>query len=231
MMTVSFFPPTNNGGDKITQYRVEWDVTPSFNGVLPPPNKGYYDVDATIYNSYTIQYLTQGQQYYVRVSARNSAGLGVPTVSSPPSVAPGLQVPGKPHTLSAISGPSPGQIVVTWQRPRIPWHNIPCYGTPALPQDCPTPVGGSVPASDGGAPIVEYAVSYNELEDFSGYDTGEQTTTNTQYVLTGLTPGRTYFVRVLARNAQGSGQFCAYSEPNCLIVYTQVVTTATPISL
>jgi hypothetical protein len=68
------------------------------------------------------QYLTQGQQYYVRVYARNSAGLGSPTVSTPAFVVPGLQVSGKPHTIAtSTTGLLPGQIFVSWQRPRIPW--------------------------------------------------------------------------------------------------------------
>jgi len=229
MLTVSFGQPFNNGGDAITGYRVEWDTAPSFNGLIPAPNKGYVNLDATSFSSYTIQYLTQGQIYYVRVSAINSAGLGNPALSTPGFAAPGLQVPGRPHTILAQSGDLSGQIKLSWQRPRVPWHTIPCSGLNTSPNDCPTPVGGALPASDGGTPILEYAVSYNELEDFSGFDSGEQTTTNTLFVLTNLTPGRQYYVRVLARNAQGAGLFCSYTEPNCLIVFTPVSAVATAV--
>jgi len=228
MITVAFTPPLDNGGDAIVTYRVEWDIVATFNSIMAAPNKGYVQISAQQYSSYTIQYLTQGQQYFVRVFAINSAGLGAPTYSSPPSVAPGLQVPGKPHTIYATSGANPGQISMSWQRPRVPWHSIPCSGTPALPNDCPTPIGGTLPASDGGTTIVEYAVSYNELEDFSGFDSGEITTTATTYTITNLTPGRTYYVRVLARNAQGAGLFCEFAEPNCLIVAKHVSAMATP---
>jgi hypothetical protein len=41
----------------------------------------------------------------------------------------------------------------------------------------------------------------------SGLDGGEVTTTDLTLTLMGLTPGRTYYVRVLARNTQGSGLF------------------------
>jgi len=216
MLTVSFGQPLDNGGDVVTGYRVEWDTSSGFNSNLALPNKGYVDVLAATSSSYTITYLTQGQVYYVRVFAKNNAGLGTPAAYQ--SAAPGLQIPGRPQTLSVSTGIQQGQIKVSWLRPSIPWHNIPCFGLPTNPGACPAAVGGSVPESDGGTPIVEYAVSYNELEDFSGFDGGEITTTKVFAVLTGLTPGRLYYVRVLARNAQGSGLFCAYTDPNCLIV-------------
>ena len=56
-----------------------------------------------------------------------------------------------------------------------------------------------------------------QLADFTGYDSGEFTTTATSYTLTGLTAGRTYYMRVLARNAQGSGSYCAYTDADCIV--------------
>jgi hypothetical protein len=234
MLTVSFGFPLSNGGDTVTSYRVEWDISPGFNSLQTAPNKGFVTVQAPIdgvsFASYTITLLTPGQVYYARVFAINAAGLGSPTTSSPAAAAPALQVPGRPHTVVANSGSAVGSIKVVWQRPRVPWHNIPCSGTPTSPADCPIPVGGTLPASDGGTPIVEFEVSYNELEDFSGYDSNTITTTNTNYVLTDLTPGRTYYIRVLARNAQGAGQYCAYANPNCLDPLTAVTSAqATPL--
>jgi hypothetical protein len=55
MITVSFNLPTNNGGDKITSYRVQWDTVASFNGPIPAPHKGFVDLDAAQYTSWTIQ--------------------------------------------------------------------------------------------------------------------------------------------------------------------------------
>ena len=129
MLTISFGYPVSDGGDKITKYRVEWDITSNFNSVLSLPNKGYVDLDASLFSSYTVTYLTQGQVYYFRVFAVNSAGLGTAALSSPASLAPSLGVPGKPHTISAVPGLNAGSVAVSWQRPRIPAHSIPCSGT------------------------------------------------------------------------------------------------------
>lgn len=209
--------PTSNGGDTITEYRIEWDTASGFNSGASTPHKGTADVDASTFSSYTIRSLTTSSNYYVRVFAKNSMGLGASSVSSPAYAAPVLQVPGKPHTLAATSGSSSGEIIFSWQYPRVPWHNYPCSGTIASPSDCPTQPGGSLASSTGGSAIVEYSIQYNELQDFTGYDSGEFTTTSTTYTLTGLTPGRTYYLRVLARNAQGSGSYCTYTDANCLV--------------
>jgi hypothetical protein len=222
MLTVSFGAPVDNGGDPIKSYRVEWDIAPGFNSVVSTPFKGYVDLDASLYSSYTLTYLSKGQYYYVRVFAINSAGLGNPALSSPSYLAPSLQVPGKPHTIFAVTGTSVGQIKVSWQRPRIPAHGIPCFGLATAPKDCPSTIAGSTPASDGGSVIKEYEIEFNDLADFSGFDSGKVTTTNTFYTLINLTPDRKYYIRVLARNAQGAGSFCQFVDQNCLIVSQEV---------
>eukprot|EP00607_Mallomonas_marina_P003620 CAMPEP_0182439754 /NCGR_PEP_ID=MMETSP1167-20130531/86625_1 /TAXON_ID=2988 /ORGANISM="Mallomonas Sp, Strain CCMP3275" /LENGTH=2248 /DNA_ID=CAMNT_0024633521 /DNA_START=466 /DNA_END=7213 /DNA_ORIENTATION=- len=219
MLTVSFAYPEDDGGDVITGYRIEWDVVNLFNSVASSPNKGYADVDATTDLSYTIQYLTEGITYYVRVFARNSAGLGRATLSSPRGIAPALQIPGKPHTIIATTGSVPGTINLSWQRPRVPWHDIQCSGLPSAPNDCPVAVGDNLPSATGGSPVLEYLISYNEKEDFTGYDSGEQTTTVKAYTLSDLTQGRIYYIRILARNQQGSGFFCGFTEANCIPLY------------
>jgi len=219
LLTVSFFYPDNDGGDAISSYRIEWDIVAQFNSVASSPNKGYAEVSAITESSYTIQYLTENLQYYVRVFAINAAGLGTPTYSSPSYAAPSLQIPGKPQTILATTGSTIGSIAVSWQRPRVPWHDIPCSGSLTSPNDCPTAVGDNLPASTGGSPIIEYEIAYNEKEDFTGFDSGSQTTTITSYTLENLTPGRLYYIRVLARNAQGSGYFCTFTEENCIVIY------------
>jgi len=122
MLTVGFAPPVDNGGDPVVQFRVEWDTVATFNSLSTSPNKGFVDLDASQFNSYTLTYLTTGQRYYVRVFAKNSAGLGTPALSSPTFAVPALQVPGKPHSISAVTASLSGSLAVSWLRPSIPWH-------------------------------------------------------------------------------------------------------------
>jgi len=227
MLTVSFFEPLDNGGDEVKSYIVEWDTSSGFNGVVTKPHKDSVELDATEYNSYTIPYLTEGTSYYVRVFAVNSAGESVPAASSPTHLAPVAKVPGKPHTITAVGGVSSGTIVVTWQRPRIPWHEIPCSGTLELPDDCPTAIGGGLPVSNGGADISSYLIEYNDKKDFTGKDKGKHSTAASTFTIQDLTPGRQYYMRVLAVNENGPGNFCSNTDPNCLITSAATVITAT----
>ncbi|KAJ1413581.1 fibronectin type III, partial [Ochromonadaceae sp. CCMP2298] len=169
ILTVAFGAPVDDGGDAIISYRVQWDITPTFNGGVGAPNKDTVDLDALLYSSHTIQYLTKGQAYYVRVFAINSAGAATAALASPASPAPALQVPGKPHTITATTG------------------------TASAPHPRPR---------------------------------GKFLTTANTYTLLNLTPDRTYYIHVLARNAQGAGSYCAYAEQNCIIVSTQVAAKA-----
>jgi hypothetical protein len=211
MLTTSFAAPTSDGGDAVSQYRIEWDTAVGFNSGSLAPHKGTVDVDASTHNSYTIELLSSSTTYYVRVAAINSAGAGSYQTSTPVSTMPSLMVPGTPHTLAAVSGANAGEVDITWQRPRVPHHGFPCSGTTTFPVDCPTPYGGSASASDGGSSITEYEVEWNERSDFTGSDGSKTTTTGLSITLTGLIEGRAYYVRVLARNNLGSGSFCELS--------------------
>merc|ERR1712227_379057 len=115
----------------------------------------------------------------------------------------------------ASTGASVGEIDIAWQRPRVPHHGIQCSGTTAAPADCPVAFGDTLPASDGGSTIIEYEIEYNERSDFLGSDGGIETASSSPYIINGLTPGRTYFVRILARNAVGSGASCANGGALC----------------
>jgi len=225
MLTVSFAPPLSNGGDPVVRYRIEWDTQPNFQGTIPTPNKGFFDVSALLHNSYTITGLTKEQVYYVRVYAENKVGQGVSTMATPGFANPAFTIAGKPHTVLAVTGDIVGSVDVSWQYPRIPWHGVPCSGTIASPNDCPIPSGGILASSTGGLPITEYEVSYSENLDFTGFG-GNFITADNRFTVTGLTPGRLYYIRVLARNSQGSGKYCGHSDRNCLVLTTPVSATA-----
>jgi len=211
MLTVGFGAPTDDGGDAVTQYRIEWDTSSGFNSGSLSPHKGYQDVDATAHAGHTIELLSGSTVYFARVAAINSAGVGSFQAASPPSATPSVQIPGTPHTLTAVSGSSSGEVDVTFQRPRVPHHGVVCGGTYNSPANCPTPYGGSFPASDGGSDIIEYEIEYNERSDFGGSDGSRVESTALTKTLTGLTPGRVYYIRVLARNNIGAGAFCEAS--------------------
>jgi hypothetical protein len=232
MLTVSFDLPVDDGGDPISSYRVEWDTDSRFNSVSPKPHKGTFDItDPGNQKSFTITNLQEGKQYFVRVFAKNSAtAFSEPTVSSPISARPQMNIPGKPHTLIVGTGDLVGTIAVSWQEPFVPWHQIPCSGTVNAPEPCPTDIGGGMSAAYGGGAIVEYQVTYNELEDFSGFDSGSITTTVTYASLIGLTPGRTYYIKVLARNFAGASSFCPYTDQYCLDLSTRVETVASAVA-
>jgi len=96
MLTVFFSKPLNEGGDPVTQFRVEWDVDVEFEGLLSMPHKGSAIVDAATDSSYTISNLNPGTTYYVRVAAGNQVGFGAPSSDTPAGLAPSTQVPGRP---------------------------------------------------------------------------------------------------------------------------------------
>nr|XP_020480624.1 ankyrin repeat and fibronectin type-III domain-containing protein 1-like isoform X1 [Monopterus albus]XP_020480625.1 ankyrin repeat and fibronectin type-III domain-containing protein 1-like isoform X2 [Monopterus albus] len=80
---VSIKEPEGNNMGLITQYRVEWSTSASFKRIL-----GSAQVSETKNPSYTIKGLTVGVHYFVRVSAYNVKGWGLPQRSAPVSAAP-----------------------------------------------------------------------------------------------------------------------------------------------
>jgi hypothetical protein len=207
MLTVGWAAPSDNGGDAISGYIVEWDTSVGFNSGSLSPHKGSVTVTSS-YTSTTIELLSGSTTYYTRVAAINSAGTGTYQTSSPVSTMPSLQVPGAPHSIALATTATSGEISVTWQYPKIPHHGVPCSGSLSAVNDCPTPFGSSAAESTGGSAIQAYEIEYNERSDFTGSDGAITTTTALSLTLSGLTPERFYFVRVLARNQQGSGAYC-----------------------
>jgi hypothetical protein len=218
MLTVGFDYPLDDGGDRVTLFRVEWDTSPSFNSLSSHPDKGSAVVTEAAARSFTVEYLTTYRTYFVRVAAANAAGWGQPRLSSPATGVPALQVPGTPVQLTAQPGTHPGYLSVRFDPPRVPRHGIPCGGLPANPARCPTPVGGVEDGADGGAEVTSYDVEWSIDPAFSAtqYDAGKQLVVGaTAFTARNLTVGATYFARVAARNVMGFSAFCTETGNLC----------------
>jgi hypothetical protein len=216
MVTIGWDEPVSTGGDPISHYLVEWDVSSTFNSLSANPDKGQFMVDGS-HRSATIQYLATYKTYYVRVSARNAAGLGQPRLPVPPSASPELHVPGRVVSLAATTGINTGDINIAWDAPRVPAHGTPCSGSSTSPGECPTPLGGTETAANGGAPVDSYKVAWSVDPLFSAteFDAGAAEIPTTSYTVYNLTAGNRYFVRVTSRNIMGYGAACSKTGITC----------------
>lgn len=237
LLTVQWYIPTDDGGSTITGYKIEWDTAQGFNSLSASPHKGIYDVSDPSLRSYTLSDLTPGRTYYVRVQATNEMGAGLFQVATPSSAIPVNVIPGKPHTLTATATATSGELLVSWQSPRIPNHGIPCGGTLLIPQNCI--LANGYDGAFGGTNLIEYEIQWNEMIDFSSPNNvgtgGIQTTTATSYSLS-LTANKLFYVRVLTRNAQGMSSYCGkaneqgYLCPDALVLLDGTVITGSSVS-
>jgi len=130
--------------------------------------------------------LTNGTAYTFTAKATNAIGTGQDSDSSA-AVTPSraVTVPGAPASASATTGTAVGSIAVSWTQP----------------------------AANGGAAISAYAVAHGLSA--SGPWTSATTTlpaSTRSYVITGLAPGSSYFVRVAALNSAGTGSWWVSSS-------------------
>ncbi|KAF4315183.1 hypothetical protein BBO99_00009556 [Phytophthora kernoviae] len=213
MLTVGWAPPTDDGGDTVSGYIVQWDVTASFDSLAVAASTTAVVSDAA-QRSYTITLLTPGTRYYVRVFAKNLGGKGTPQTSTPASLQPATTRSGKPNSLAVAATAMVGQLQVVWQPPRVPAHGIPCAGTLLAPQSCP--ILGGLDMVFGGVSLESYLVQYAESSDFSLAI--ETSATTTSVIITGLESGKTYYVRVLTVNTQGlNSDFCSRANAQNLL--------------
>ncbi|MTA27758.1 MAG: hypothetical protein F2562_02745, partial [Actinobacteria bacterium] len=161
-LSVSWSPPSSNGGLPIALYRVEQSI-----------GGGVWSTATTVAGSSTsavITGLSNGTPVSVRVVAVNSLGESIPSV---PSTSTPVNVPTEPSLVAAVAGDS--SVALEW----------------------------SIPAGDGGAPIIGYRV---EMNDGSGWVTITSSTGNPGllHIVSGLTNGVSHQFRVSALNASGS---------------------------
>ncbi|RLN26488.1 hypothetical protein BBJ28_00010414, partial [Nothophytophthora sp. Chile5] len=219
MLTVRWAPPSDDGGDAISGYVVQWDVAAGFDS-LALTTSTTAAVSDPLQRSYTLTMLTPGTLYYVRVFAKNRGGQGTPQTTMPASQMPAVTNPGKPSTLTAAQTLVAGELLVTWQTPRIPFHGLPCAGTLLAPGSCP--VVGAVDMVFGGTGLEKYIVQYAESSDFvSPIETSVATTS---VVLSSLVSAKTYYVQVLTVNAQGlRSYFCKRADTQGQLCPDQLV--------
>ena len=236
-LTVSFAAPASNGGDTITKYKIEWDKSTSFSSLLALPHRGEIEVFATQNMTYTINSLSTGSVYYVRVSAANIVGYGSVQTSSPTFAVMYNQVPGIPTAATAVAY-NKTTMRIDWSPPFVPAHGIGCSGGGTDYPDvnaCPAGMGHGTEA-DGGVAITKYVVEWDTVADFSSSGTlplkgsaivSDMTSKPFAYYITNL-PCYNYYVRIYAYNTVGQGKACnkdgGLCEGNPLSVTTAQLT-------
>ena len=109
-LTISWDPPENDGGWKVTEYRVQWKG----------PGQEYNETDrqATVTDPrFQITGLTNGVEYTVRIAAVNSLGLG-PAVEASKVV---IHPPGAPRSPNVIARNE--SLQVSWTPPEEGTHS------------------------------------------------------------------------------------------------------------
>jgi hypothetical protein len=214
MLTVGWDDVLDNGGEAITQYKVEWDLTSTFTSLNVAPNKGEAIISDPTQRYYTIDSLSAGSTYYVRIFAANSVGYGTSVRPTPSSAVPAKILPGKPTAITVAATSSAGEISVAWSAPVVPYHNLFCAGTSSTPAACPATMGRGSEA-DGGSVIGSYLVEWDNVETFTSSSSNKGQTyvsvTGTgpySHTITGLSNVEDIYIRVFAINAMGTGLAC-----------------------
>lgn len=235
-IAVGWTPPIADGGDAVVQYRVDWDVESSFSSNRHMPHRGSVVVLAADDASATIVNLAAGVNYFVRVSAGNAVGFGAPTPGAPR--APAVTVPGYPSSIGVSAGQGCATLLVTFSPPLVPAAGIFCGGggtaAPLVPTDCPAGSTAVSGVADGGSRVASWEVQYSVYADFRDVSPGAGGAGSVPVPISpaadptlpvavtlgpssgaNLQPGTLYFIRVAARNGQGTGPFCAREGPSC----------------
>ncbi len=193
----------DNGGSEITGYRVQHRAAgASTQGASASSESSWttsewLDADQL---SHTLEQLTNGTEYEVKVRARNAvgeSGWSAPATATPAEPDSAPAAPAAP-TLA----PGNATLLASW----------------------------SPPANDGGSPITGYRVKHR-LGGFSISSQSSWTTTDwldadqLSHKIISLTNGKTYEVRVQARNALGESD---WSNPTAGMPRTVPATPAAP---
>ena len=181
-LAVTWVAPARNGGSLITEYIVKYS---SNNGVAGSWER--FGVDPLVKitaTSCTVTGLTNGTSYIIKVIAKNAVGVGVASINSA-SATPAMPAtaPGSPTGVVAVRGNA--SLSVTWV----------------------------APANNGGSVITDYPLDYSSKGGVPGSWTrfDRSASSQTSSVVTGLTNGTAYVIRVSAGNAVGYSAASDYS--------------------
>lgn len=176
--SVSWTAPADDGGTPITSYTLQRATNSGFTtGVVT--TTGLTGLNTTVTG------LTNGTPYYFRIYAVNSVGTAASTGSA-------WTTAGSPVTPAASTVPGiPTSPVASQQSPQ---------------NSTGLKLSWTAPASNGGSAITQYAIQYSTEPDMitSPVMTGS---TTTNYNINGLLSGATYYMRVAAVNANGTGAY------------------------
>ncbi len=180
-LAVTWTAPANTGGSAITNYLVKYS---SNNGVAGSWTR-YMPGSPITATSCTVTGLTNGTAYVIKVIARNSVGISLPSANSAPAT-PAATVPGSPTSVVATSGNT--SLAVTWT--------------------APTSTGGSNITNY----LVKYSSNNGVAGSWTRW--GKTTViTATACTVTGLANGTAYVIKVVAQNAVGTSPSSANSAP------------------
>ena len=136
------------------------------------------DIEGATDSTYVPSVSDMGKTLKVRVSFTDDAG-NAETLTSEPTETVTAAVPTAPQDLTVSQGSQDQQLEASWQ----------------------------APSSNGGSAVTGYKVQWKEATDSwdTAADVSEATETGTTYIITDLTGGVEYAVRVIATNDVGAG--------------------------
>jgi hypothetical protein len=180
-LRVTWSPPVDNGGDAITEYRVDYSTDPLFATAAVQSTRLLYIVDNGPYTT-VLSGLSMGQTYYVRVFAKNSQGFGEGQAPTPNSEHP-RQLPKAPlNVRTEITSTS--MLTVFFNKP----------------------------INEGGDAVTKFRVEWDIDAEFEGLlgmphkgSVIVDASRDSSYTITNLNPGTRYYVRVAAGNLVGFG--------------------------
>ncbi len=184
-LAVTWVAPASTGGSNITDYLVKYSstngVAGSWTRFFPSP---VVPITAT---ACTVTGLTNGTAYVIKVIARNSVGISLPSANSAPAT-PAATVPGSPTSVVAVSGNT--QLAVTWT--------------------APVSTGGSAITEY----VVKYSSNNGVAGSWTRFFPSPRLPiTALSCTVTGLTNGTPYVNKVIAKNAVGISLPSANSAP------------------